>query len=214
MRTHSTGTMVAVTMILAISIPFLGGCTVSERSDYNGILPIQALDGSCGGTGFVIASAPDSWFIGTAAHVVSGQSEMAVGESVGKVVAFDEINDVAILRVPRHGEKYHVFALADARLEEHVRAVGYTWSRGLDGGVDFMVYHGRVTCLTFEECVTTNSGVYPGMSGGPLLNDSGAVVGITSRAGLAWGLPMETASIFIPADRLVELWDSLRKEAE
>lgn len=95
-------------------------------------------------------------------------------------------------------------------MEGAVRAVGYSWSNGWLEAPSLMVYHGRVTCLNFDGDVSANTGCYPGLSGGPLLNEDGRVVGITSRAAVVRGLLLESTSVFIPAARLQELWETIK----
>ena len=198
--------VILVAFALAVVLPLMAGC--SAKGAYQGIVPLRNEIGQVGGTGFVFARTEDRYFVATAEHVVQETDIIMVDGIEGEVVARDAVNDLAIVEVEASHRDYRVFKLMSAFLEEHVRAVGYTWSNGWMENADFMVYHGRVTCLTFQRSVTTNSGVYPGLSGGPLLNDNGHVIGITSRVALAWGLPSETTSIFVPAARLQELWET------
>ena len=185
------------------------GCGVAPER-YQGILPVQSISGDIGGTGFVFYRTVDYYFIGTAAHVVTDIENVVVGDMPGVVVARDPASDVAILRVSTAGHDYRIYKFGEAVMEGAVRAVGYSWSDCLACPPSLMVYHGRVTCLNFSQDITANTGCYPGLSGGPLLDESGRVVGITSRAAMARGHPLEMTSIFVPVARLQELWDRIK----
>lgn len=191
-------------LVLAVVGAGVGLLVPHPVLDYMGVVVLRAE--FTAGSGFVFAEDESFYYVATAEHVVEGLNEIEVDEVRSEVVARDLENDVAIVRVKKHKIIYPVYLLGSVDLEDSVRAVGYTWGNGWDADPTFMVYHGRVTCLNWDECLSSNSGAYPGMSGGPLFNEDNEVVGITSRVGEAWGCPVTTLSIFVPVDRLTELW--------
>ena len=177
---------------------------------YSGIVVLESEFSA--GSGFVFAEDESFYYVGTAAHVVEGLAEIRVDGIMSEVIASDFEDDVAIVRVKKRKITYPVYILGSVALEDHVKAVGYTWGNGWEADPTFMVYHGRVTCLNWEQCLSSNSGVFPGMSGGPLFNSDNEVVGITSRVGGAWGQAISTLSIFVPVGRLTELWDEYQMQ--
>lgn len=187
-------------LLLCIALP---GCGLVNEllfnginsSQYSGILPIEWAD--TGGTGFVIRDEGETYLVVTAAHVVGEETYVFVDGILSPVVAIDFDTDVAILRVDKFERRWKVWKFAQVRQEELAKAVGYTWVNGSDDPL-FLVYHGRVTSLDWWGFVSFDGGIFPGLSGGPLLNRRGQVIGMCSQFGIARGLPFETAGLFVP----------------
>ena len=182
-------TLTVAFVLAVIAVP---GCCGLAPGAYQGVVPIRDEAGGAGGTGFIFHRTVNHFFIATAAHVVTDTERVLVDGLIGVVVARDPINDVAIVRIDAASRDYRVYKLGEAVMEGAVRAVGYAWSNGWFEPPSLMVYHGRVSCLNFEGDISANTGCYPGLSGGPLLNESGRVVGITSRAAIARCLPLDS----------------------
>ena len=200
----------------------LSGCvwtTVSEdqvilKPDYQGVVSIRVASGA--GSGFVIAQDEEHWYVATAAHVVDAGENYPVAAPlvngvVAEVVAYgnsNDENDIAILKIKKYARRYRVYRLASVKQEVRVRVIGYLYPNGLEAPV-FSIYIGHVVNLNWRGFICYNGGVFPGMSGGPMLDQWGRVVGITSRCPSAWGCPLDSSSLFVKAERLQVMLDGL-----
>lgn len=129
----------------------------------------------------------------TAAHVVEGAESASLfrdGRAVGtaEVVASDPVNDVAVLRpkltIALPG--YLPMAVAAPRLGEHVFTLGYPSPDTM--GLTIKLTSGEVSSLAGADAVSgrlddlrlmqVSIPTQPGNSGGPVLDDTGRVVGI------------------------------------
>lgn len=128
----------------------------------------------------------------TAYHVVFGAQQLSVRTSSGQVypvtvVGYDDVQDLALLKVGGSGTTPKLpLARGLPQAGEAVFAVG-------NGGTAFLRPQlGRVTALGAHSAeadlnagtLETNLTVFPGDSGGPLLNGKGQVVGVVNH--VAW----------------------------
>ena len=68
-----------------------------------------------------------------------------------------------------------------------------------------IVFHGFVSCTDWDGDLTTNGGVHPGCSGGPVLNQENQVIGIVSRSPiLGYGSVNTTVCIGVPTSVIRE----------
>lgn len=122
----------------------------------------------------------------TNAHVVKDCLEIRVGLGQGnyvsgQLVAKDPTNDLALLRV--EAKPQYVGTLrSDVRLGENVEAFGYPLANILATSGNFTT--GNITALAGlhddSRFYQVSAPVQPGNSGGPLLDESGNVIGIVS----------------------------------
>ncbi len=133
------------------------------------------------GTAFVVSA--DGLLI-TALHVVEAAREISVtfagGPAVSaSVVAADENTDLAVLRVPSTGLGPLQLATSQAtRQGEEVLVVGYPLTPIL-GSYDVTVTRGIVSAIRADVgLIQVDAAMNPGVSGGPVLNLQGAVVGV------------------------------------
>ncbi|MFF2549539.1 MarP family serine protease [Nocardia sp. NPDC058058] len=169
-------------------IPAAPAAATAQRS----VLRIAGTAVGCGrlsGTGFVIA--PER--VLTNAHVVAGMSEVSVQEAGrglrATVVAFDSVNDLAVLAVPGLSAPPMVLAAAPADPGAGVMVLGYP------GGGWYTAAAGRVLARSVRQvpdlyhAVVSSRWIYQvsgalreGDSGGPLVDSQGRVLGIVFAA--------------------------------
>lgn len=139
------------------------------------------------GSGSIIDS---SGLIVTSAHVVSQASKILVTLNSGVMyhaltLAEDVENDIALLQILNAREPFQVIQgihPGDMMLGETTIAVGNPY--GLDGTITVGVLSGigrslvRDNRVVFRDLLQTDTAVYPGNSGGPLINLSGRMLGM------------------------------------
>lgn len=166
-----------------------------------------------GGTGFV--SGPDG-LVATADHVVrrtrSPRISLSEGKSFdAKVVGRDPFTDVAVLKVDAPNLEHLPFGDSDnLKLGQLVLAVSNprgmqpSVTAGIISGVGrtFQGWWGR----TIENTVISDIALYPGSSGGPLVNADGQVVGLN----IATFPPAR--SISVPSATVKAVIDQIVKE--
>jgi S1-C subfamily serine protease len=148
----------------------------------------------------------------TAAHVVSGASEVTVrladGTRIrGEVVGTDEATDVAVVRVARSGLEAAELAVdRPVRVGQLAVAIGSPF--GLEGTVTSGVVSavGRSVVMGDDRSVSsmiqTDAPINPGNSGGALADRQGRVIGINdsirtttgANAGVGFAIPIDTAA--------------------
>ena len=150
----------------------------------NAAAPKQSKSATQTGTGFVISS---NGHVVTNQHVIDGCGEITgnlSGEAPLKLrlVSSDETNDLALLQAPSPFKEVAVIRANSVQTGEGVIAIGYPY-RGLLTS-DFTVTTGIVSSLSgiFNDTrhLQISAAVQPGNSGGPLLDFTGAVVGVVA----------------------------------
>ncbi len=118
-------------------------------------------------------------------HVIKGcESATIVGRGTARIVAKDPKNDLALLRLnqkPADAIKPAAFRASPTQLGEAVYVLGYPYAGALDNGVNFT--NGMVSSVAGMDNDSTNfqmtAAVQPGNSGGPVLDGSGNLLGVT-----------------------------------
>jgi serine protease Do len=135
------------------------------------------------GSGFIVAL-PDK--VLTNAHVVRDCAEVMAGKNMSaRIVAVDEVNDLALLQVPRlEAAKAAVFASEPILLGTEVAAFGFPLRGILADQLNMTI--GIVSALAGPagnaKYIQISAAVQPGNSGGPVVDLSGHTIGIvTSR---------------------------------
>jgi S1-C subfamily serine protease len=138
---------------------------------------------SSSGTGFYVSAAGH---VATNAHVVEGCSEVQIvtgmaPPSSGRVVARDEKNDLAIVLTQAHPAAPAALR-AGVRIGETIAAFGYPLTGLLATGGNFTI--GNVSAVAGirddTRFMQISTPVQPGNSGGPVLDQSGNVVGVVT----------------------------------
>lgn len=199
-----TGTIVYVGTILA---PTVIPTTIPAQTQIfdarQSVVPIVTPEIGAG-SGCIIAQTEQHWYIGTARHVVEGQPVLIVDWRVAELVVMDDKYDLAILRIPHTGQNYRILLFGKAQMGQSVRSYGFHWQNNLYAP-ELMLMVGHISCLDFDGFYTTNGGLFPGSSGGPLLNKSRELLGIASRVPVVWGHPNHMVACFVPSKYLQEL---------
>ena len=169
------------------------------------LLEGQGPSGSRQGTGFVVSS---DGLVVTNLHVMAGldRVRIRVGTSqpleVAQILAFDEVRDLALLKVPV--ERLPRLLLSDSAKVKagqlvvvlgNPRGLGATASQGIVSAI-------RELPGTATTVIQTNAPVNPGNSGGPLLNSRGEVIGVVTgklrgSEGLSFAVPSNDVRAFI-----------------
>ena len=164
------------------------------------------------GSGFIYAA---NGYILTAAHVVEGASQVTVtladGRTFGGTVAARDLAlDVAVVKIAATGLPTIAQGnSSDLTVGESAAAIGDPLGR-YPGSVSYGVVSGLDRSVTVADVLTgrprnlsglvqTNAPIYPGNSGGPLIDASGAVIGIVSAAststlGIGFAVPINAAA--------------------
>jgi putative serine protease PepD len=163
------------------------------------------------GSGFVLDRNGD---IVTNDHVVAGATQIKVGfggdkSYSAKIVGSDPSSDLAVLRVSAPSSMLHPLSFASSsglQPGDPVYAIGnpFGLDRTMTAGIvsavgrDIQAPNG----LTIANAIQTDTAINHGSSGGPLLDASGHIVGVTSQiqggsvdgnVGVGFAVPGETA---------------------
>ena len=163
-------------------------------------------DGGGSGSGFVID--PNGYLL-TNNHVVANALTIKVilndgREYTAKILGRDESYDLAVLKIPATGLKALQFGDSDkVQVGDSVIAFGSplglsgTVTQGIISAKDRPVTAGDENSSTsFISALQTDAAINPGNSGGPLVDATGAVIGVNSAiASLGSSLGSQTGSI-------------------
>ncbi|MCF6176303.1 MAG: S1C family serine protease [Victivallaceae bacterium] len=151
-----------------------------------------------------------SGLIVTNAHVVRRAIKINITLSDGKryrgrIIAENDLNDIALIKIigQADSQSFKTVKMArpdDLMLGETVIVVGNPYGLGssitkgvLSATSRKVTYQGKVL---FKDLIQTDAPVYPGSSGGPLINLAGDMIGITTATlrqtqGIAFAIPLE-----------------------
>jgi putative serine protease PepD len=223
-RSHSTSSASAAVAPSATAL----NPTALYRSDAAGVVDITATGATADtavlspfggaapgtpvtdtGTGFVVDHARD---IVTADHVVSGAKKVTVTLQDGKtynakVLGQDASSDLAVLKASAPGSELKPLKLGNSAgmdVGNSVAAIGdpfaldRSMSTGIVSGVDRTIQAPSGFSLT--HIIQTDAALNPGNSGGPVLNASGAVIGIADQIATNGAEQNTGVGFVIPSD--------------
>ena len=143
--------------------------------------PVEELYQVANGTGFLINN---DGYIVTNDHVIDGCTQVEVtgfDPARAELIARDQVNDLALVRVDGDEFTYLNLAGEDPYLNQAIIAAGYPFGDAISSSVK--ITGGRVSSLTGIGDNTANiqidAALQPGNSGGPLLDEFGNVVGVS-----------------------------------
>jgi S1-C subfamily serine protease len=174
--------------------------------------------GQAQGSGIVLDTAG---YILTNEHVIQGQKGVRVSFSNSdnvraKVVGSDASTDLAVLKVDLPASALHPLPLGDSssvEVGDSVVAIGnpFGLDRTLTAGIISAV-HRQISSpnrFAINNALQTDAAINHGNSGGPLIDRSGAVIGINAQlpsnsevngnVGVGFAIPIDIAKTVIPA---------------
>src|SRR5262245_32390659 len=174
------------------------------------------------GSGVVIDAGQG--FIITNNHVIDRAEEITVQladgrELAAKLVGGDPDTDVAVIKVPAENLTAIVFGNSDqVEVGDFVLAIGNPFLIGqtVTSGIVSGLNRTNVGVGQYENFIQTDAAIYPGNSGGALVNLRGDLIGINtafigatnSNPGMGFAIPINMARIV--ADHIMETGDSRR----
>lgn len=189
--------------------------TILQRAEPNAVASriVRIAGIACGrrdtGTGWPIATNT----VVTNAHVVAGHSETTVevqgrsGQLPASIVAFDPINDIAVLYVPNLQLPSIPITVTPPRHGAPILVIGYPRNEGLVRGAarfDRIVEYPSLDIYAAKrtkiQVLVFRGDVRSGNSGSPILNETGEVVGMVSAQALGqaveggYGMPVSLIS--------------------
>lgn len=189
----------------------------NEKIDENGMVKLA------GCSGFFI---DQNGTVLTNRHVVADSTSAYTviwndKEYPAKILAIDEINDLAFLKIEAHKTPY--LWLGDSsklRLGQTIVAIGNalgefqnTVSRGIISGLSRYVTADTINTLGKNETqkiiglIQTDAAINPGNSGGPLIDLKGDVIGINAVAIIG----VENIGFAIPSNKAIRAWHDFQK---
>jgi putative serine protease PepD len=189
----STSTGLSAAQIYQADVPGVVEVEVTEASSGQGLGSFgggQPQTAQAQGTGFEIDANGD---IATNAHVVDGASSITVKTHDGKsykatLVGKDDTTDVAVVHIDAAAGDLHPLSFGDSsaiEVGDPVVAIGdpFGLADSLSTGVVSAL--GRTISSPdnhpIDNAIQTDAAINHGNSGGPLLDDQGQVIGITSQ---------------------------------
>ncbi|RJO59038.1 PDZ domain-containing protein [Candidatus Parcubacteria bacterium] len=188
-------------------------------SFFFGPQPRQGLQQVGGGSGFILTA---DGYIMTNKHVVNDdQAEYSVVTNDGKtyaakVVATDPFNDLAVVKIEANNLKSLQLGNSDAlQIGQTVIAIGNalgqyenTVTKGIVSGLAREVTAGDGNSSeNLSDVIQTDAAINPGNSGGPLVDLSGAVIGVNTAVSQEGQL----IGFAIPSNEASKVFESVRK---
>jgi serine protease DegQ len=160
-------------------------------------------------------------FILTNSHVIDGADEIAVTfvdgrELQAKRVGSDSSTDVAVIKVqPQELSAIQIGNSDQLEVGDFVLAIGNPFQIGqtVTSGIISGLHRNNVGIAQYEDFIQTDAAIYPGNSGGPLINLHGELIGINTavigasntNAGMGFAIPINVARSIV--DQILKYGD-------
>jgi len=171
--------------------------TATERTPHNAGAPRHAgEEGRRSGSGVVFDA--ERGLIVTNSHVIDQADRITVRLTDGRALAatrigVDRNTDVAVIRVEARGLAEATFADSDSlEVGDFVLAIGNPRELGqtVSAGIVSGLHRANIGLSPYEDFIQTDAAIYPGNSGGALVNIAGRLIGIsTAFVGVSNGNP-------------------------
>lgn len=168
------------------NVPNISARNVVPATDADVVSSANLALGKASGTGFFVST--DGYLI-TNHHVIADATRIDVYASNGniyraKVINSDSSNDVALLKVEAQTTPFSIVQTGALQKGAQVFTLGYPLP-SIEGN-EVKATFGRINALSGAQgdirFIQIDVPIQPGNSGGPLIDDNGAVVGITSAS--------------------------------
>ena len=201
---------VALCLLISAILAFLVVLQTDKKRDNLSLSTLKVLAGGVHGSGVHTGNR----YIITAAHVVGREKTVTVkaqhgGESTADVLWTNKAHDIALIRArDLTGVSVSRFDCGtDLQVGQHISAVGNP------GPLEFVTSYGRVAAGVgsrepWAEAYIASMTVAGGMSGGPVFNERGDIVGIVVGVALTqigWSPSAISLSYIVPSKSVCHL---------
>jgi S1-C subfamily serine protease len=200
---------IALCLVLSAIIAFLVTRQTLQKRDAFALSTVKVLAGEGHGSGVHTGNR----YIVTAAHVVGTRKTVKVkathgGESEADVLWVNTTHDIALLRARElTGVAVSRLSCNPVSIGQHIEAIGNP------GPLEFVHAFGKVSSGVrtndhWKEFYIASMVAAPGMSGGPVINERGHVVGILVGVALTqvgWGSSAISLAYIVPGQTVCHL---------
>jgi S1-C subfamily serine protease len=200
------------------------GARPGRQAHKGGAAPLAAASREINMTGSGVVFDARRGLIITNSHVIDHADQITVKLTDGRVLSAQRVGDdpetdVAVIKVAPVGLTELAFADSDhLEVGDFVFAVGHPLALGqtVTAGIISGLHRSNVGLRPIEDFIQTDAGIYPGNSGGALVNLRGDLVGINTafigatrnNSGLGFAIPANLARTL--AERMLESGDIRR----
>ncbi|MFV0379850.1 MAG: S1C family serine protease [Anaerorhabdus sp.] len=182
------------------------------------------------GSGVIVDVEDNNVFIATNYHIIENCDEVKIvfdnlQEKVGEVVGFDNISDVALIKVETDFkvEPFNIGNSSILKTGEYVIGVGTPFHKNFSGSASFGIVSGNDrSFLTDRDSdgnldsellfIQTDASINPGNSGGALVNLAGDLVGMTTMR--VSDIGYESMNFALSSNELMPIIEELKENSK